>query len=296
MSGAEVRAAGPRVGTLVAELERVLAASGVAEARREAGDIVAAVTDQPRFWPITHREEILQERVARDARVAARRRAAGAPFAYAVGRAAFRHLVLAVDERVLIPRQETEVLVDVILAECADRSGGVAVDIGTGSGAIALSLAAEGRFDRVIATDVSVGALAVAASNVRRTAAALHAPVELRAGSFLAPLGGVRARVVAANPPYIAHEEAPWVDRSVRDWEPPVALYGGSGGMSAIAAIVAGAADVLESGGLLALEVDARRASLAAELALAHGRYRDVAVRLDLAGRERFLLARRMDE
>lgn len=295
MSRAAVRAAGPAAGALVAELQGVLAATGVAEARREANDIVAAVTDQPRFWPITHREEILQERVARDARSAARRRAAGAPFAYAVGRAAFRHLVLAVDERVLIPRQETEVLVDVILAECADRPGGIAVDVGTGSGAIALSLAAEGRFDRVIATDVSVGALAVAASNVRRTAPVLRAPVELRAGSFLSPLGGVRARVVAANPPYIAHEEAVLVDRSVRDWEPPVALYSGNGGMSAIAAIVAGAADGLEAGGLLALEVDARRASLAAELALADGRYRDVAVRLDLAGRERFLLARRTD-
>jgi release factor glutamine methyltransferase len=186
--------------------------------------------------------------------------------------------------------------VDAVLAECAARPGGIAVDIGTGSGAIALALAAEGRFDRVIATDISAGALRVAAANARRLAGALRAPVGFRAGSVAVPLRGVRARVVASNPPYIAHEEAASLERSVRDWEPPVALYSGSGGMAATAAIVAGAPEVLEPGGLLALEVDARRASLAAELALADGRYRDVSVRLDLAGRERILLARRTDD
>src|SRR5207237_808935 len=94
------------------------------------------------------------------ARRAADKRAAGAPFAYAAGRAAFRHLTLDVDERVLIPRQETEVLVDEVLGAVGDAPGGVAVDIGTGSGAIALALASEGPFARVIATDVSVDALA----------------------------------------------------------------------------------------------------------------------------------------
>jgi len=295
-TAAPASGSGSSVGALLEELEGVLAAAGVSEARREAADIVAAATDRPRFWPTTHREEILQESRASAARAAARRRAAGAPFAYAVGQAAFRHLTLGVDERVLVPRQETEVLVDVILAECASRRGGIAVDIGTGSGAIALALASEGSFDRVIATDVSAGALAVASANARRLGTALRAPVEFRAGMLVEPLRGARVRVVASNPPYIAHGEAFALPRSVRDWEPPVALYSGETGMAATAAIVAAAPDVLEPGGLLALEVDARRASLAAELALADGRYRDVAVRLDLAGRERILLARRGDE
>jgi release factor glutamine methyltransferase len=281
----------------VEEVVAVLEGAGVAEARREGRDIVAAVVDMPRFWPALHRDEIMGEEVAVAARRAASKRASGAPFAYAVGRAAFRHLTLDVDERVLIPRQETELLVERVL-EWATREGGggVAVDVGTGSGAIALALATEGCFDRVIATDISMGALQVARANVEHLAGALRAPVELRSGSLLAPVRDVRARVLVSNPPYIAHSEAAALPLSVRDWEPPIALFSGEEGMAATAALVRGAPAVLEPGGLLALELDSRRAALAAEIALADGRYRDVSVRLDFAGRERILLARRGEE
>ena len=275
------------------ELEAVLHHAGVPEARAEARDLIAALLDVPRFWPAANRDAALDAETLLLARAAASRRARGAPFAYAAGRAAFRHLTLDVDERVLIPRQETEVLVDLVL-EAGLAPGGVAVDVGTGSGAIALALASEGAFERVIATDVSLDAIAVARANVALAAAALRAPVELRHGSLLAPVAGdVRARAVVSNPPYIAHEEAAQLPRSVRDWEPALALYSGAAGMAATAGIVREAAAVLEPGGLLALEVDSRRASLAAELVLADGRYEAVQVRLDLAGRERFVLARR---
>ncbi|HEU4584117.1 MAG TPA: peptide chain release factor N(5)-glutamine methyltransferase [Gemmatimonadaceae bacterium] len=280
------------VGAVVLELARELRAAGVEEPAKEARDIVAAVVDMPRFWPSLNAGESLSTRDLERARTAAAKRASGAPFAYAVGRAAFRHLTLDVDERVLIPRQETEVLVDAVL-ECAG-AGGVVVDVGTGSGAIALALAMEGSFDLVIGTDVSLGALSVARANAERLAPALRSRVELRAGSLLAPVRDVRARVVVSNPPYIAYEEAAALPRSVRDWEPVVALYTGAGGMSATADIVRGAPEILESGGLLALEIDSRRAALAAEMTLADGRYTDVTVRLDLAGRERILLARRV--
>jgi len=191
---------------------------------------------------------------------------------------------------------ETEELVTAVLEACAARPGGIAVDLGTGSGAIALALAQEGHFERVIATDLSSGALAVARENGERCAPQLRAPVEFRGGAWLAPLVGVRARAVVSNPPYIAHDEAVELPRSVRDWEPALALFSADSGMRDIACIIRGAPDVLEGGGLLALEVDSRRASLAAELALADGRYRDVTVRLDLAGRERILMARRGEE
>lgn len=293
---AENTGTGMRTGTvaaLVRELEAMLAVAPIAEAGREARDIIAAVHAAPRFWAALHENEIVASERAADARRAARLRCSGAPFAYAVGVAAFRHLTLRVDERVLIPRQETEQLVDEVLAR---ESTGLAIDIGTGSGAIALALASEGRFDRVIGTDVSRGALTVAECNATRVAGALRAPVEWRQGTLFAPLLGLRARVVVSNPPYIAHDEAAALPRSVRDWEPPVALFGAAGGMAIISGIIREAPDVLIPGGLLALEFDSRRASLAAELALADGRYRDVSVRLDLAGRERFLIARRKDE
>lgn len=280
------------VNAVVRELAALLGTAGVADAAREARDIVAAVLDMPRFWPSLNGAETLREEDLSRARVAAARRAAGAPFAYAVGRAAFRHLTLDVDERVLIPRQETETLVDAVL-ECGAGAGGVAVDVGTGSGAIALALAMEGSFDLVIGTDVSLGALAVARANAARLAPVMKAPLEFRAGSLLAPVRDVRARVLVSNPPYIAHDEAAALPGSVRDWEPVVALFTGAGGMAATAEIIRGAPAVLESGGLLAIEVDSRRAALAAEIAMADGRYNDVTVRLDLTGRERILLARR---
>ena len=281
------------VAALVREMSEELSRGGIAEAKREAGDIVAAVLDVPRFWPLLHESDVLDTTVVDACRRAAQKRALGAPFAYAVGRSAFRNLTLHIDERVLIPRQETEMLVDEILAR--ERTG-LAIDIGTGSGAIALALASEGQFDRVIGTDVSSSAVAVARANGARLASQLTAPVEWREGALLAPVEGERARVIASNPPYIAFDEAMALPESVRDWEPPFALYSASGGMAISASIIRGAPDVLEPGGLLVMELDSRRASLAAELALASDGYRDVSVRLDLAGRERFLIARRKDE
>ena len=282
------------VGDLLAELTAVLEEADVPEARAESRDMIAALLDVPRFWPSANRGAAIDAECRASALGAVARRAAGAPFAYAVGRSAFRHLTLDVDERVLLPRQETEVLVDLVLEALGGAAGGTVADVGTGSGAIALALATEGRFDRVIATDVSLDALAVAERNAAHLAGALRARVELRHGSLLAPLAHERGlRAIVSNPPYIAYGEAAGLPRSVRDWEPALALFSGDNGMAATAAMVDGAAPLLASAGLLAIEVDTRRASLAAELCLADGRYRDVAVRLDLTGRERFVLAKR---
>lgn len=280
------------VGALIDELTGVLERAGLPLARDEARDIVAAVLDVPRFWPTMHRESLLDTTVAGEAREAAAQRARGAPFAYAVGRAAFRHLTLIVNPAVLIPRQETELLVDLVLRE-EDGGRGAVVDIGTGSGAIALALATEGRFERVIGTDISRDALAVAERNAAFERDELRAPVEFLHGSLLAPVAGLTVRSIVSNPPYIAFSEIDELPSSVRDWEPPVALLAGADGLAATRAIVRDASGTLEPEGLLALEVDTRRASLVAEMIAAHGAYRDVAVHLDLTGRERFVLARR---
>ena len=187
----ELARVAPREGTvasLVRELTGVLAAGSIEDAGREARDIVAAVHGEARFWAALHENELVRRERAEDARRAAGLRLAGAPFAYAVGVAPFRHLTLHVDERVLIPRQETEQLVEEVLARATH---GLAVDIGTGSGAIALALASEGHFDRVIGTDVSRGALAVAEGNAARLVGELRAPVEFRQGALFAPLAGV---------------------------------------------------------------------------------------------------------
>ncbi len=259
---------------------------------RLAQDIIAALLGVPRFWPAANGSGAIDDSVCLAARNAVARLQRGAPFAYAVRRAAFRHLTLDVDERVLIPRPETEGLVEEVLRMAVGLRG-CAIDIGTGSGAIALALASEGVFDRVVATDVSMDALTVARQNAMRLAGALRVPVEFRHGSLLAPVRDLRASVIVSNPPYIAYHEAGELPSGVRDWEPTVALLSGADGMTATRAIICGAADLLQQDGVLALEVDARRASLAAESLAVDPRYREIAVRLDLAGRERFVVARR---
>jgi release factor glutamine methyltransferase len=277
----------------MAELLRPsLSDDAVAESR----ELLALIHDKPRHWPLTAAAvELTPAECARALR-AATRRAKGAPLQYAAGRAAFRHLTLEVDERVLIPRPETEQLVEIVLGLTRGERGGVAVDVGTGSGAIALSLLREGRFSHVIGTDVSLDALQVAHSNAQRYALAACAQFELRHGSLLGPVSERGVRAVVSNPPYIAFEEAAALPSAVRDWEPPVALFAGQDGMATTARLMREAAPVLAPGGVFAVEVDVRRAGMVAELAASHGSYDDVRVLLDLTGRERFVVARRREE
>ncbi|MGI8618855.1 MAG: peptide chain release factor N(5)-glutamine methyltransferase [Gemmatimonadaceae bacterium] len=213
------------------------------------------------------------------------------PVQYAEGKAYFRHIELEVDERVLIPRPETEIVVDWAL-RLAGGKGGTAVDVGTGSGAIALSLALEGKFSRVIATDVSSDALDVARSNLARLAPRLQTRVELRLGSFLAPVEGLGAHVLVSNPPYIAAGELDSLPANVRGWEPPLALLSGEDGMAATATIIEGAHRVIAPGGWLVLETDSSRAGVAESLVRAQGGYAEIAVHPDLTGRDRVLVAR----
>jgi release factor glutamine methyltransferase len=248
---------------------------------------------QPAMLSMHSDRELPQRDVLRILEAAERVRR-GKPLAYCAGRAPFRHLVLAVDERVLIPRPETEILVDVVLRIVADNPGGTALDIGTGSGAIALALATESRFDRIIATDISRDALDVAAANHARLGV-LATPVEFRHGASLAPVQGERARVLASNPPYIAYQEATELDRSVRDWEPPLALFADAEGMAMYETLLAGAPNVLERAGWIVLEVDARRAEATAARAEQTGHYSSVELVPDLTGRQRVLVAQVAD-
>jgi release factor glutamine methyltransferase len=273
---------------LRSEIAAVLARAAIVNPHDEARDLIAAVLDQPRFWPVEHATVVVDGGAVR---AAAERRASGMPFAYAVGKAAFRHLTLVVDERVLIPRQETELLVDLVLRATSGR--GVVADIGTGSGCIALALASEGRFDAVIATDVSQAATAVARVN----AAALrhvHARVEIRVGDLLLPLTREdRVNVLVSNPPYIARDEMAELPGSVRDWEPHGALVSDNDGLAHTFGIIDAAPGVLQTGGLLALEVDSRRAQRVAQRLRATGAYHDVKVHRDFTNRERYVLARK---
>jgi len=211
----------------------------------------------------------------------------GVPLPYAVGRVGFRTLELAIDRRALIPRPETEGLVELVLAR---YSTGLVADIGTGCGCIALALAMEGQFERIVAVERSADAAALARENVKRVAAAT--PVEIREGNLLAPLvdKGERYRVIVSNPPYLSAADYADLDRSVSDFEPREALVSGVDGLDATRAILAAAAALLEPGGLVALEIDERRADAIRMLGRDLGW--QIEIHADLFGRSRYALAK----
>ncbi|MEA2222501.1 MAG: release factor glutamine methyltransferase [Solirubrobacteraceae bacterium] len=216
---------------------------------------------------------------------AVRRRSAGRePVAYIIGRRGFRHIELEVDARVLVPRPETELLVEVGV-ELLPRGARV-VDVGTGSGAIALALKDERPDLEVVGTDVSTGALAVARRNAARLG--LDGVVELRAGDLLA--GVVQTDAVLSNPPYVADGERAALAPEIVRHEPPGALFAGVDGLDVIRRLVPAAAAA--GARLVAIEVGAGQAAAVAALMGAAG-FGRVQARRDLAGIERVVVGRR---
>jgi release factor glutamine methyltransferase len=270
---------------LLAEATATLSAAGVSEPRREALRLWSGLPGAPPSEVFLDGESEAEPAAAAALRAAVRRRAAGEPLAHAAGHIGFRDLWLKSDGRALIPRPETEGLVDLLLTRIRT---GRAADIGTGSGCLALSLASEGGFTQVSAVDISADALAQAAENC----AAVEAPVSLVRGDLCRPLRPASLDAVVSNPPYLTEGEYAALDPSVKRWEPAAALVSGPDGLHATSRLLHEARDVLRAGGWLALEVDCTRAARVAAQAGALG-WMDVAIHADLFGRERYLLARR---
>jgi len=211
---------------------------------------------------------------------AVRRRSVGRePVAYILGRRGFRHIELAVDSRVLVPRPETELLVEVALGL---TPGARVVDVGTGSGAVALALKHERPDLELLATDVSADAVDVARANAAR----LELEVEFVVGDLLAGVGEVDA--VLSNPPYVAETARTKLAPEILHHEPEVALFAGDDGLDVIRRLVPAAADAA----LLAIEVGAGQAPVVAELMTRSG-FSTVAARRDLAGIERVVVGTR---
>jgi len=282
LSAAEVTLS---LGRLTARVVEAFTRAGVVEPRREALRLVAGLSGRSVGDLLLRSEDPAGPELAERVADGALRRASGEPLAYVSGWAGFRDLVLHVDRRVLIPRPETEGLVELVLR--GTRHGRVA-DVGTGSGCIALSLAQEGSYRHVAGIDRSAQALAVARDNARR----LLLPVSFLQGDLVSALAPESREVVVSNPPYLTEAELEGLDPSVRDWEPHLALASGSDGLDAFRGLLEDARRVLVPAGLLAMEVDSSRAAQVAALARRSG-WTDVAVTQDLFGRDRFVTARR---
>jgi release factor glutamine methyltransferase len=249
------------------------------------------------------RNELVSSRAGLHLEAMVRRLLGGEPLQYVMGRWAFRRLDLLVDRRVLIPRADTETLVEVALQSLATRRAtreepAVVADLGTGSGAVGLALLDESPLGSLTVwmTDASQDALDVARANAaglgRRAGGARFAlgswfealPVEMR-GMF---------DVIVSNPPYIAVGDAE-VEEQVRAWEPHGALFAGDDGLDAVRTIVSGARDWLAPGGVLALEIGHTQARAVSELMRENG-FVDVSVCRDAAGRNRVVVSRASGE
>ncbi|WP_420616892.1 peptide chain release factor N(5)-glutamine methyltransferase [Candidatus Palauibacter sp.] len=294
--GAGRRPAGPTRREIVQGVRRELELAGLEAPRIEAERLVAAALAlSVSELGVSGGERVDPAGAASVAR-AVSRRLEGQPLQHIEGTVDFRRVRLVSDGRALIPRPETEQLLDLVAEWRRDRSGPVeALDIGVGSGAIAIALLDEGIADRVVGLDVSKDALDLARENVRR---ADVANLELRACSpdiWSALASGETFDLIISNPPYVTTSEWTDLDPVVRDREPRVALDGGEDGLEVIRTVVAGAPVRLREGGALFLEIGMSQGSAVLRLLKAEALLSDGRIGTDLAGRPRFASTRKAD-
>jgi len=259
---------------------------GIATARLDAELLLAHVLGSDRVGLYTHFDQPLGADELRRYRELIKRRLAGEPVAYLVGKKEFRSLDLAVDARVLVPRPETEHVVEVVLELLEGRASPRVVDVGTGSGAIALAVQHARPDARVFAVDRSPDAAAVARANATR----LGLAVDVREGSLLAPvLADAPFDVIASNPPYIPTADLPSLPAEVRK-EPMLALDGGPDGLAVIRPLATAAKDLLTPNGALVLEVGAGQSPQVISLLTDLG-YASPSTRGDLAHIDRVVYA-----
>lgn len=274
---------------ILEETSRFFAAKDLENPRLQAELLLAAVLDVKRLDLYLQFERPLHTDEVDAYRDYVRQRLQRVPVQYIVGVAAFRHLELSVTPDVLIPRPETEVLVEVALEHLPE--GGRALDLCCGSGAIALSLKQEAVEVQVVATDISEAALAVARGNGQRCAL----DIEWLCGDLFAPFEGTAVAsfdIVASNPPYVRHGDLVGLELEVRDHEPALALDGGEDGLDCYRRIVRAAPDFICSGGHLLLEVGDGQSAEVERLLAEVGRFAEVQTRPDLNEVPRVVVAR----
>jgi release factor glutamine methyltransferase len=262
-----------------------IAAAGCETARLDAELLLAEATGWDRARIAAEPEARLPVGASREFAAMVRRRVRREPVAYILGRKGFRRIELIVDRRVLIPRPETELLVEAAVETGAERI----LDVGTGSGAIAVAAADELPAAAVVAIDTSMDAVRVAQANADRLGLTDRVEVVVRGIATLAEVGPFD--ILVANLPYVSEAEWEGLAPEIREYEPREALVAGPTGLEAIEALTAALADLDRRPGALALEVGAGQAAAVTEMVGRAG-YAEVETRADLAGIERVVLGR----
>lgn len=265
---------------------------GVESARLNAELIIAHVLELPRMQLYLQFERPLDDATLERLRPLVRRRAQREPLAYVLGTAAFGDLTLRVDARVLVPRPETEQLVELVRDTLASAPAAI-LDLGTGSGALALALAKLYPAARVLATDVSEAALEVARENAAHAGLADAARIAFRRSHWFAAVGAdERFDLIVGNPPYLSEDEFATASPEVREHEPRAALVSADGGCADLLEIIAGAPAHLQPGGRLFLETGVDQHHRLLEALRAAG-LEEATSHQDYSGRNRFVSARR---
>jgi release factor glutamine methyltransferase len=267
------------VGEVLKASTEFLAAKGVPSPRVDAEHLVARALGVSRLDLYLQHDRPLNEDELAAARELVRRRGAREPLAYVLGDWGFRRLVLTTDRRALVPRPETEIVVERCLVRLEGLEAPRVLDVGTGSGAIALAIADECPRAEVVGVDVSGDALGLARENAERTGLARVAFID---HDLREDLLGTGWDLIVSNPPYVLPAEIDTLEAEVRDWEPRAALVG----EGLTESIVRDAPASLRAGGWLVLEVGDGTADAVAGLLDAAG-FRDVTRTPDLAGRDR---------
>ncbi|RBY84031.1 peptide chain release factor N(5)-glutamine methyltransferase [Blastococcus sp. TF02A-26] len=279
--------------TLLADAARLLGDAGIESPRVDAELLLAHATGRTRAGLLTL-DRVDDDAAGRFAALVGQR-ADRVPLQHLTGRAPFRYLELAVGPGVFVPRPETEQIVEWALTRLAGVPAPVVVDLGTGSGAIALSIAHEHPGARVIAVERDPDAIEWTRVNAAARAAAGDRPVEVLSGDMTDPrlltdLDG-RVDLVVSNPPYVP--DGARLPREVADHDPPLALWGGPDGLDVVRGLLTTAARLLRPGGALGIEHADQQGTALPALVRAHGGWDDVADHPDLAGRPRFATAQR---
>ncbi len=279
----------------IANAAERLAAQGVDNARLDAEVLLRHVLGRDRAWLVAHYPDRLDDDPHRSYDAAVERRARREPLQYITGKQEFWGLPFNVTPAVLIPRPETELIVEEALKRTADVSAPVIIDLCTGSGCIAVSLAHALPKARVFATDRSARALDVARENARLNAVADR--IRFCEGDLFAPLDeldlGGRIDVIATNPPYVRESERAGLQPEVRDFEPEMALFAGPLGMEIAEKIITAAPAYLRPGGALIMEMGIGQAGALRKMAEKTGAFATIELVKDLAGIDRLITVRK---
>jgi release factor glutamine methyltransferase len=259
-------------------------------ARFDAGTLLLYALGRERAWLMAHPDEELGEKDERAAGELLDRRLCGEPIQYITGEAEFYGLPFRVNRDVLIPRPETEHVVEEVLELASRFASPRIVDVGTGSGAIAVALAHHLPKSSITATDCSAAALEVARANARHNGVA--AKVRFLAGDLLAPVAPEQFEIVVSNPPYVPESDRASLAVEVREFEPATALFAAGDGLSVLRRLISKAREVLVPGGWIALEIGQGQAE-AVHALLADAGFAEIGFVPDLQGIPRVASARR---